>query len=459
MPSCSVVRPSVWLVLWGVLFLGWPWGAARAADAPRNVILISIDTLRADRLGAYGYDRPTSPALDALASRGVRFETVVAESPWTLPSHMTMLTGRHPGAHGVTESIVKLPEAIPTLAETLQDQGYSTAGFTGGGNMRFRVGFDRGFDVYDDEKNDLATILAHARKQILERDPEKPFFLFLHTYDVHCPYDPPADKVAMFRTWGDEDSLPKLMHCGSWLRRAQAKNGVRVEPEKIRKYLSDMYDASIRAADEQLGAFFEFLDEQKILDDTLLVVTSDHGEAFHDGDRVGHAGQMNVEVLKIPMIVVAPGVEPTVLRQPVGLVDLAPTILDALGAAPLPADGQSVWPAIRDGKEGPDGWPRFSENDQDSLLRSAITKEHHLIWDLIEGDLTYYDLADDPGELSPRAGSTQDVALEQALRDHVEALIAVQAAARAARNQAPAPTAAISDAEAKRLKALGYLTD
>jgi hypothetical protein len=176
------------------------------AAVPKNLILISIDTLRADRLGAYGYDRPTSPAMDALALRGVRLETAIAESCWTLPSHVTLLSGLPPALHDVTVPTRKVSADVPLLAEVLRENGFRTIGLTAGRFLAKRFGFDRGFEHFDDDGLSFQRALAEAGNRIAGMDSAERFFVFIHTYDIHCPYDPPRDATGI-RPSGDERAL------------------------------------------------------------------------------------------------------------------------------------------------------------------------------------------------------------------------------------------------------------
>jgi hypothetical protein len=192
-------------------------GAERACKASDwsscNLILISIDTLRADRLGAYGYERPTSPAIDAFASRGVRFSRVLADSPWTLPSHWSLLTGLVPSSHGATLLGATPSASVTPLAAHLQHHGYRTFAFTGGGYMGASFGFDRGFEVYDDSQSSLIGSLQRAAGTLASLDESERVFLFLHGYDVHCPYVPAEKWAVMFRSTGAADHVETAAKC------------------------------------------------------------------------------------------------------------------------------------------------------------------------------------------------------------------------------------------------------
>jgi arylsulfatase A-like enzyme len=359
-----------------------------------NVVLVSIDTLRADRLGSYGYPRPTSPSLDHLAAGGVRFENAFAESSWTLPSHVTLFTGLHPTSHGVTLEEHQLGAGIPTLTERLQAAGYQTFGFTAGGLLAARYGFDRGFDVYQDAYKLLPRTVRLASEALEGADPARPFFVFLHTYDVHCPYDPPERYALRFRTRPPEDHLEVAGRCGN-----PHFNSLDLTPGQVR-FLSDQYDAGIRAADDHLSAFFRFLRDTGRWDDTVVAVVSDHGEELWEHGRIGHERTLHIETLRVPVILRVPGLPGRVVPEPIGLRDLAPTLLDLVGAPPLSAQGASLVPLAAGARpvELADR-PSVSELDRHVHLRSIIQDGRHLIVDL--GDPAHrllYDLARDPRE-------------------------------------------------------------
>ncbi len=431
----------------------------------RNVILLSIDTLRADRVGAYGYDRPTTPVIDALAARGTRFERLYADSPWTLPSHMTMLTGRYPSAHAAVGPMQKARPEIPTLAETLREKGFRTFSYNGGGNLRWGVGFNRGFEVYDDGDNEFPTVLEQGRARLEELGEGERLFLFLHTFGVHCPYHPPKENVRRFRTWKAGDEVPGMIQCGPWIKRWRERTGQHLRPGQMR-YLSDMYDSSINNVDSQLAHFIEFLDSRDIFKDTVLIVTSDHGEALQDDVRVGHKAQMNIEVLRVPLIIVGANVPVGVVSTTAGLVDVLPTILDILGVEKKAnVDGRSLVDLFpRTGDNRGDAEPlrraQFCETDYGKILRSIVKDSHHVIWDVVEGKRKYYDLTSDPMEQNPLPLDGKGRELTRLLEDHVEQLVELR------RNPAPdsttaagepAPRADLSAAEEERLRSLGYM--
>ncbi len=421
-----------------------PWAregsSFRAPGA--NLIIISIDTLRADRLGSYGYDRDTSPTLDALAARGVRFEKVIAETSWTAPSHMTLLTGLHPATHGVTHER-RLPDGVVTLAQVLRQHGYFTYANTGGGYVSRSFDFDRGFAVFEQARKTFAVTQSRARKQLETLPPHTPFFFFLHTYDVHCPYDTPEEYARLFRTRPLEDHLD-LTRCGGW-----RQPGELFTPGQVR-FLSDQYDASIRWVDGAMAGFVDFLESRGTLADTVLVVVSDHGEEFDEHGRVGHRATLHAESLRVPLIIVAPGLEPRVVREGVGLIDLMPTLLEILAIPDPPLmQGRSLVSLVSGGDSGGFARPLFSELDLKVHLRSVVDGEQHLIRDLESGTSQWFDWSRDATEqhgLDP-SDSERGRRLEELLEEHLATLEVSE----------PAPEIELSPEVEESLRALGYV--
>jgi len=299
----------------------------------RGVVLISIDTLRADHLSGYGYDRPTSPFLDSLAQRGVRFERVFAQMPNTLTSHMTALTGLYPAEHGVYPPDGVLSPQIPILAELFHQAGYRTGGVTEAGYMKGGYGFSRGFDSFSDQWPDRSPDADHIKNRRLQSTlaqglaflrsigAGQRFFLFLHTYAVHAPYDPPQPYDGMF--W-KRPAPDVFVPTGANLDRFNKVGGEL--PAGALDYFRALYDGEIRYTDDQLKAFFSQLDGLGLGTDLTIVIMSDHGEEFLEHGILEHS-QLYRETLHVPLIVVHPqlhrGLE---VGEPVELVDLTPTL-------------------------------------------------------------------------------------------------------------------------------------
>lgn len=315
----------------------------------RGYILISIDALRADHLGLYGYPRPTSPFLDELARRATVFDHAFAQVPSTLPSHMSMFTGLYPAEHGVFPPSSVLAPEIRTLPEVLLHAGFRTAGHTEGGYVQGGYGFSRGFGEWTDtpytDDTDVERTFGRGVAFLKSIRPGERFFLFLHTYTVHDPYWPPETYRKMF--WpgppppgAGEPSGPHFAAINSGL--------AETTPEAV-EYYKALYDASIRYVDDRLRQLFADLEASGLAADTTVILTADHGEEFREHGRLVHT-QIYPECLHIPLIVVQPG-------QPHGLrigrlaqtIDYAPTIYDLAGVAPPPGlPGESLKPLFRD---------------------------------------------------------------------------------------------------------------
>lgn len=325
-------------------------GATAPGRERKNVILISMDAVRSDHLACYGYGRDTAPALDRLAQDGALFLNTISQAPYTLASHMSLLTGVFPTTHHVLHMTDALAPSIPTLAERLQERGWLTAAFTGGGLMDARYGYARGFDEYHDriipqEAPDVVGPLWRRVGAWLDRNRGPEFFLFLHTYQVHSPYRAPAPWGTMFldkdAAW-TKRSLEQFIGAGYIHKYAPLS-----EPE--RRNVIALYDGGIRYLDE--GLIRPLVDELKRLslyDDTLLIVTSDHGEEFFDHLTWGHSNTLYNELLKVPLIMKFPGEEFRGLRlaPQVRLVDIVPTVLDKMGlkSGGTGLDGSSLIP-------------------------------------------------------------------------------------------------------------------
>lgn len=322
-----------------------PAALTAARQAPRhNVILYMVDTLRADHLGCYGYDRPVSPRIDAFAKKATLFRHAVAQSPWTRPSVVTLLTGLLPRTHGVQRKRHSLAGEAVTLAETLKEQGYRTAGFVTNGNVARSFGVAQGFDTYElmHRKRSAATDVHARTVQWLDAEwkGDAPFFLYLHTVEPHAPYSPPAPFRQRFAPQVRDEALTRM----NTLKRLQ-EGKLPATPE-IRRDLLALYDAEIAANDAAFGDLLDLLVRRGLWEETVIVFVSDHGEEFLDHGGWDHGKTLHSEMLDIPLIVRIPGVGNgrTVTKQ-AQHADVLPTILDALGIQiPTAVEGRSLLP-------------------------------------------------------------------------------------------------------------------
>ncbi|MEO7793194.1 MAG: sulfatase [Thermoanaerobaculia bacterium] len=314
----------------------------------RGYILISIDALRADHLGLYGYAKATSPFLDELAKRATVFDHAFAQVPSTLPSHMSMFTGLYPAEHGVFPPSAVLAPEIRTLPELLLHAGFRTAGHTEGGYVQGGYGFSRGFGEWTDtpyaDDTDVERTFGRGVAFLRSVKPDERFFLFLHSYTVHDPYLPPEPYREMF--WpgppppgAGEPSGPHF---------AAINNGLaETTPQAVAYYMA-MYDASIRYLDDRLRQLFADLEASGLAGETTVILTSDHGEEFFEHGKLVHT-QIYPECLRIPLIVVHPaqraGLRIGNLAQ---TIDFAPTIFDLAAVPPPPGmSGKSLAPLLR----------------------------------------------------------------------------------------------------------------
>ena len=396
-------------------------------------MLVTLDTTRADRIGCYGYAEGSTPHLDRLAGEGVLFEQAVSANPTTLPSHSTMFTGYYPQDHGVRYNLkFRLAPETVTLAERLRSAGFATAAVPASFILGRRYGLDQGFDTFFDPpmpapgqpepEGGMVTIRRRADEGVdlaldwIEAHRDRDFFLWLHFYDPHWPYEPQFPYSAHFR--------------------------------------DRPYDGEIAYADAQLGRLVERLRASARWDETMLVVVGDHGEGLYDHDERFHSMLVYETTQRVPLIVRAPGLRPGRVAEPVGLIDLVPTVLDLVGLEPMRGvRGISLRPALTGGE-----LPRrelYFESLTGSLsygwseLR-GIRSGHFKLIDSHEPEL--YDLQQDPGETANLAGREPELLQEMraALEQLTEPLGDAPSAARA--------DDAVLDAETEALLAgLGYV--
>ncbi len=337
---------------------GWPFAfwyspmVVPRKEEPAGIILISLDTLRADHLGCYGYSRPTSLATDELSREGVLFEQAISTSSWTLPAHVSLLTSSNPARHGVMAADDKMPLTLVTLAEVLSRHGFFCGAITGGGFLSPIYGFGRGFDFYNEAEGSVdyensAELVLRAAQSWLEDHKEKDFFLFLHTYQVHSPYKSPEPYRHRFLS-ADAlfDEINMERHLGG-------KGGVfRSLTESERKNIIDLYDNEIKYTDEALvGGLVKWLKEKNLYDRVMIVLTSDHGEEFYEHGAWTHGPHLYQEAIRVPLVIKFPHGEfrGKKVDRIVRLTDISPTILEAAGIKKRLAvwDGASLYSVLK----------------------------------------------------------------------------------------------------------------
>jgi arylsulfatase A-like enzyme len=351
-------------------------------EEPRGIILISIDTLRADHLGAYGYELPTSPVFDRLAERGTLFERAVVQYPSTLTSHMSIFTGLYPQEHQVLPPSTVLSESIRTLPELFQASGFRTAGHTEGGFVAGGYGFSRGFDEFTDTAYQVDTDIERTFERGLEflrslREGER-FFLFLHTYSVHDPYEPPEEFQRMF--WSG--AVPATFSSTGENLRLVNKGELDISPEAV-EYFRSMYDASIRYADDVLGRFVEEVEALDLMEVTTWVLTSDHGEEFQEHSKMAHT-QVYPESLLVPLLMLHPGVAGRRVSQVVESIDLAPTLLQLAGIEPGEGlSGRSLMPFLGGSPVADQGSQGYAEVLDVEFVRTVLAQDRGQRYQLV----------------------------------------------------------------------------
>ena len=467
---CRLVTGSLpVLFVASCLFAGWnggqialgerwaSWASPQPDQRRMNVLFLVMDTVRADRLSLHAYNRQTTPNLERIAERGIRFDQARATAPWTLPSHASMFTGLWPHQTGVSENR-PLDATCPTLAEFLASRGYLTAGFVA--NTYFCnswFGLGRGFSHYEDfYDEDLVvsvsetlrssalgrSVVSLARLSVAgerrrktaaqinhdfldwfsEKDDGRPFFVFLNYFDAHSPYVVPEGCDRRFGRRAETPAEIALLH--DWEQRS--KQNV---PESDAALVSDAYDDCIGYLDAQIGKLMDELESRGLLKNTLVVITSDHGEELGEHGLFGHGRSLYSQELHVPLVIVAPGGSAAgrVVGDPVSLRDLPATFVDVLGYAhESPFAGKSLaryWKS-ESRRVGPPPSPAFSE----VALRDKVSKNlnrapawrgpmQSVVADgkayirNADGRAELYDIMDDPAELHDLAGSTESEAM------------------------------------------------
>ena len=372
-----------------------------------NVILISIDTLRADHLGCYGYSRNTSPNIDSLAEEGILFRNTIAQAPYTLSSHISLLTSLYPSFHKVNDIEGSwLNPIVFTLAEMFYNAGYRTWAITGGGQVSSSYGFSEGFETYIEYSGPVRDVEQKVREtiQFLEREKSSNFFIFFHSYKPHAPYSPRPPFDRMF--FPDYDgSIDGELETIDFIN----KGDIPVTQNDI-DYIVSLYDGEIREMDNALGKLFDFIKKDGLESNTLIVFTSDHGEEFNEHGKVGiHSHTLFDELILIPLVIKLPGVLPQdkIIFNQVQSIDILPSILQLAGISykGMEFQGSSLIDLIQN--SGSNNHPdyAFSERlarDGDSL-RAARSLNHKFIHkcdksNRFNGYHYFYNLNTDPRE-------------------------------------------------------------
>jgi arylsulfatase A-like enzyme len=424
-----------------------------------NIILIVVDTLRPDHMSTYGYERETTPHISALAEDGVLFRNASSTAPWTLPSVASVLTGQYPSTLGIRGELARLDERFESLPEVLHRRGYRTLGAVSHTLLSSRLGFGRGFDTYAEPRSFSQAGSSSGRTtdmamQLIQQAPaDRPFFLFLHYFDPHYEYELHPDHQYIEGYQGRVMNGHPILELWPILKE--------LDPEDLR-YLMSLYDSEIAHTDEHIGRLLTKLRELDLYEDALIVFTADHGEEFMERGWVGHSISLHREQLWVPLVIKPPGGQSREVERRVSLVDVVPTLYQALGielpaglaGQPLPLDGQStsVTPPI------------YSEtfNRQEMrpnaparlALRSVVLGDLKLIANEVTDRVELFDLSIDPEERFNLAGDRPEetTRLRALLLQWVEHMERKRGA-----GAAPPAHDLLTPEQRQQLEALGYL--
>jgi arylsulfatase A-like enzyme len=388
----------------------------RPAFPGYNVIIICIDALRADHVGTYGYDRNTTPTIDTFATKSYVFKNAISASSWTLPSFMSLFTSLYPSKHGVLNKYTKFDEGqgvisnlsktcpnCLTLAQLLKSNGYATLAFTGDAGVGSEYGFDKGFDYYYNNKTfgGFETSFAEASKWLQSNKDEK-FFLFIHGYDCHGSFESATDKQFFSNNdyrgpyQGTRNEYQNLRNLTIYdITLDMSKEDV--------AFWNIWYDNKVRNADSRVSNFLSDLESLDLLNNTIIVITSDHGNEFYDHKGFDHGHTLYDELIRVPLIIYVPNHDGKVIEQQVRLVDVMPTLLELLEAkvsekAQNQMQGTSLVPMMQGKRIDLDA---FSETDYLLLSFKRSLRTHDgwkIIYTVNTNEKELYNLNTDPFE-------------------------------------------------------------
>ncbi len=476
-PDSSPAQTAVEFIRWKRSGEPLPVGVQRKGGKP-NILLISIDTLRADHLGCYGNSRPTSPNIDGLAKKGVLFENAFSPTSWTLPGHMSIFTSLYPSFHKLEarRGSLRLDPAERTIAELLRDVGYRTASFVTHPYLAAKWGFDQGFDLYfrhetvvraaeqtDSVIDWLDWHVFHQRRGL---EPSG-FFLFVHYMDPHETYNAPPP-------FGDRytgDYQGRLRPDDHFVTMFLKED---FQSQADYQYVLALYDGEISYVDDEIGQLLDSLDDSGLLDSTVIVLTSDHGEEFKDHNGMGHKTTVYAEQLHVPLIITNPARIAAGQRvsSQASLVDIYPTLVGLIGEEiPAQAQGIDLGRFFADASTGevrsttpgraPESPPQFAElgplgrSWEGPVHKRAIrTGKYKLILNYGDGSNELFDIRTDPREhhnLYPSRRNRPEIRdLERQLTAFIEAGAAYNPKARS-RNEIE-----VDQEVREQLRALGY---
>jgi arylsulfatase A-like enzyme len=452
------------LILFTVASCG---GETVRAKAGPHVVLIVVDTLRADRLESYGHGRETSPALRDFVAVATRFESAFAPSPWTTPSTATIFSGLHPLRHGSTHQGSALGDDVASLAELVSDAGWQTAGFSFNHNVSTVSRFDQGFDRFDDFAGRSTAYpdigeMVDTIGQWMDEELRERFFLYLQPMNAHGPYLVPEEHRSDLL---GREARGGFQYYGTVMRRIMKKGRVdqreRVSPGMLAS-LSEHYDVAVRHTMDRLGELLDDLRERGLYDDSLIILTADHGEELFEHGGFSHGYSLHREVLQVPLLMKLPGqTEAAVVDTQVSLADIYPTVAEVLGVPmPYEVDGRSLLTTIREAAGDPEllaarGQLYHVDWERRCVARSYQLGRYKLI--AVQRDYTgsreevrLYDTVADPHELDDLSAREPDRVAELLERMESESLDYF-------RRRVATPAVVLDDMDQDTLRQLGYL--
>jgi len=431
-------------------------GPAAKIPRPDHIIIITLDAVRPDHLGCYGYSRGISPNIDQLAQQGVAFLNAYANAPWTKPSVASLFSSLYPNIHRTVDRDHSLPDQVRTMAERLKESGYFTCFFNGGNPLIHEFRFDQGFDFYAYEESLDSAEVVRKLQSFLPQAQGKNIFAYIHLMDTHLPYHLHEGNRELAA------QAPRNFVPGQFERRDVREPTARGELTAEEKaYLVALYDEQIRYSDKTVGELTALLQTAGILDHSLLILTSDHGEELWDHENYEHGHSLYEEVLRVPLIMVNENLPAVRLESRVRLIDILPSIMELVrpGFDRDDLAGESVWRYLKkdDGKRpvfaagtihGDEKFCLIKDDWKVILNTNDLTTNRPLIGFRAEDAVELYDLKTDPGERhNLRDGKSGEIA---GLLKELASLINTESPIQARKE-------ILDQKTVERLKSLGYL--
>lgn len=440
----------------------WLNSRAKQQGNRHNIVIVVVDTLRTDHVGCYGYKRNTTPNIDRLAQEGIMFRRAISSAPWTSPSVGTLLTSQHPCVLGIRDEFEPLDKRFPLISQVLKKHNYTTCGIVSHTLVSARLRFGMGYDYYDEVSSRVhegisspkvtSKAISFLRDFSLREDYDRPFFLFVHYFDPHYDY-------LLHKRYNYYPSYKGKIKSGNieelWrMRRNMSADDIR--------YLLALYDSEVAFTDEGIGMLLDELKSLGFYDNTMIILTSDHGEEFMERGWIGHTITLHKELLRVPLIIKIPGCKHRTIKSQVGLIDIVPTIYQYLGLKiPSGLEGKAL--DLNPGAHI-ESRPIFSEtfmsqapdeeDEKPIAFRSVTLSDWKLIYDEIRDSKQVYNLSEDPHERNNLFGQNieQDKKLEVLLMKWIKYTETKQKPRRDRDNNE-----LFTPEQIERLESLGYI--